>query len=174
MAKPFYLGRRSLRELDGVHPELIDVVQYAIAKTEQDFTVYDGLRTDAEQAEYVRAGVSKTLNSKHLVQKATGHGHAVDLVPYVNRRLRWELQACYEIARAMQEASTELRVPIRWGGAWVRLDARSTTPEELVEAYIDRKRATGRSIFIDAAHYELLDPSLGQTDFDPVGPTGTD
>ena len=51
----FKLGARSLRELEGVHPDLVAVVKRAIELTSQDFSVHDGIRTMEEQREMVGA-----------------------------------------------------------------------------------------------------------------------
>jgi peptidoglycan L-alanyl-D-glutamate endopeptidase CwlK len=79
----FILGQRSLSELEGVHSDLVAVVKRAIEITPQDFSVHDGIRTIEQQKELVKSGASKTLNSRHIT------GHAVDLVPYINGKLRW-------------------------------------------------------------------------------------
>lgn len=151
----YKLGRHSLKELSNVHPDLVRVVKRAIAITEQDFTVHDGGRTIEEQREYVRRGVSQTMKSNHLVQE-DGYGHAVDLVPYINRRLRWELEACYAIALAMRQAAKELKVQLRWGGCWRRLDTSDLDPALMVKEYISKRRRQGRRPFVDAPHYELV------------------
>lgn len=146
----FRLGARSRKELGGVHPELAAVVQRAIELTVQDFSVHDGPRTLQEQQKMVASGVSKTLNSRHL------SGHAVDLVPYVNGTLRWEMEPIYKIADAVRMAANELGVPIRWGGAWdVLLTETTDPPEELVDDYVARRRAAGKKAFIDGPHFEL-------------------
>ena len=150
----YRLGRYSLAELEGVHPNLVRLVVRAIFITDQDFTVHDGGRTPAEQAEYVRTGVSRTLASLHLPQ-GDGWGHAVDLVPYINGRLRWELPACLVIAQAVREAAEELSVPIRWGGSWERLDGDPRPPGVMVDDYIARSRYPRRRTFVDAVHFEL-------------------
>lgn len=147
----YKLGTHSRRELKGVHADLVAVVKHAIKITGQDFTVHDGLRTIEEQREYVRRGVSRTMRSKHL------EGLAVDLVPYINGKLRWELDACYDIALAVRTAAEELGVPIRWGGPWARLDTDDRAPSLMVEEYAAKRRRQGRRAFIDAVHYELVD-----------------
>ena len=154
---PYHLGKGSLKNLAGVHPDLIWIVHYAIRTTEQDFTVTDGVRTVKQQAEYVRSGVSQTMMSKHLNQ-TDGFGHAVDLVPCINGRTRWELTACYPIMEAVRLASFARRRLLRWGGAWVPLNKGDplVLPETLVLAYSKRKRAKGKPAFIDAPHYELV------------------
>ncbi len=155
---PYSLGKGSLKNIEGVHPDLAAVVHYAIRITEQDFTVTDGVRTIDEQAENVRTGVSQTMKSKHLIQKGSGFGHAVDLVPWINGKARWELGACYKIAEAMRRASWARECLLRWGGAWVPLYNESPllAPEKLVEAYVARKRAKGKPAFIDGVHYEMV------------------
>ncbi len=150
----YILGKGSRRELKGVHPKLVKVVRRAIKITEQDFTVVDGLRTFAEQEEYVRTGVSWTLKSMHLPQKDK-YGHAVDLVPYINGKVRWELGPCYVIARAVRQAAKDEGVPILWGGCWQRLDGVSTDPELMVEEYISKRRRQGRRPTVDGPHYQL-------------------
>jgi peptidoglycan L-alanyl-D-glutamate endopeptidase CwlK len=152
----YKLGARSLEILQGVHPDLVAVVNLAIQKTESDFTVHDGLRTREEQARMVASGASKTMNSRHLT------GHAVDLVPYLNGKLRWEWPLIYPIAEAMRTAGKELGIPLRWGGCWDLILTDTTDPaEKLVAEYVERKKAQliakGKKpvVFIDGPHFEL-------------------
>jgi peptidoglycan L-alanyl-D-glutamate endopeptidase CwlK len=85
------LGYKSRRELIGVHPDMIIVVTTAIITLPKglDATIYDGLRTRAEQAENINRGVSKTMLSNHLPQ-SDDYGHAVDVVPIIDGRLMWD------------------------------------------------------------------------------------
>lgn len=151
----YRLGRKSLKELDGVHPALVGVVKGAIKITEQDFTVHDGIRTIAEQEEYVRTGVSWTMKSLHLPQK-DGLSHAVDLVPYINGRLRWEWGPIYMIAKAVQQVARERHVPLVWGGVWDRSFNNLADPlQNQVNAYGDRRRAKRKKVNIDGPHFQL-------------------
>lgn len=152
----FKLGKRSIRELVGVAPPLVRVVKRAIKITEVDYSVHDGLRTIPEQENYVATGVSKTMKSKHLTQEKSGYGEAVDLVPYINGKLRWEMKPIYIIAGAMRQAAEELKVPIIWGACWQRLDQDERDPELMVEEYIAKRRRQGRRPFVDGPHYELM------------------
>ncbi|HED32741.1 MAG TPA: M15 family peptidase [Gammaproteobacteria bacterium] len=146
----FVPGERSLNELKGVHSDLVAVVKRAIEITPQDFSVHDGIRTLEEQKNLVSSGASKTLNSRHIT------GHAVDLVPYINGKLRWEWEPIYQIAEAVRTAAEELQVQIRWGGAWDILLTSSDEPtEDIVSAYVERRRSEGKRAFIDGPHYEL-------------------
>jgi len=108
----FVLGARSRQRLQGVHPDLIRVVERAIQITEVDFTVLEGLRTPARQQQLVKAGASRTLRSRHLT------GHAVDLGAFVEGEVRWDWPLYHKIAKAVKAAAAELGVPIEWGGDW--------------------------------------------------------
>lgn len=151
----FKFGAASEAQMVGVSPRLIQVVRLALAHSTQDFGVHDGLRNDDEQAALVRSGASQTMNSKHRRQ-ADGFGHAVDLVPYVNGKLRWEWGPIYPIAEAMRKAGRELRVPLTWGGAWdLDFIHDNLPPEGMVNGYVQRRRKQGRKAFIDGPHFEL-------------------
>lgn len=109
----FKLGPVSLSRLNGVHPDLVKVVQRAIEISTLDFTVLEGLRTLERQKALVEAGSSQTLKSRHLT------GHAVDLGAWVDNQLDWSWPLYARIAGAMKMAAKELNVPIEWGGDWV-------------------------------------------------------
>ena len=156
---PYRFGDKSLAELSGVHPDLKRVALRAIEISAQDFAIHDGLRTEAEQRENVRRGVSQTMASKHLRQP-DGFGHAFDAVPVINGKLRWEWEPIYLVADAVRTAAFELDVKLRWGGVWDRelaaLPPRPDLLEDAVEAYVARRRAAGKRAFIDGPHFELL------------------
>ena len=63
----YQLGKTSLAKLQGVHPNLVKVIQRAIEITGQDFGVNEGLRTVERQKRLFAAGASKTMNSKHII-----------------------------------------------------------------------------------------------------------
>lgn len=109
---PYILGRRSRRNLKGVHPDLVAVVERAIELTPVDFTVTEGLRSDSRQAELVAAGASRTMRSRHLT------GHAVDLAAWVGGTVAWDWPLYHQIAKAMKQAARELGVALEWGGDW--------------------------------------------------------
>lgn len=107
-------GARSLEELMGVHQHLVVLATHALLICDVDFAVHDGLRTTEEQDALVKAGASRTRNSRHLT------GHAVDLVPYVGSGLTWNDEAAFHlIANAMREASQVHGIPVEWGAARV-------------------------------------------------------
>ena len=105
----YQLGNRSKQRLEGVHPDLVVVVELAISIAEQDFSVIEGLRSIERQKKLFSDGKSTTMNSRHLT------GHAVDLVPYP---VSWDWEYFYPIANAMKQAAKELGVDLEWGGDW--------------------------------------------------------
>jgi len=104
------MDARSERNLIGVHPDLVRVVRAAAKKSK--FIVTEGLRTKARQAQLVKAGASKTMNSRHLT------GHAIDVAALVNGEVRWDWPLYAAIAKEMKQAAADLKVPIIWGGDW--------------------------------------------------------
>lgn len=108
----YRLGNRSKERLEGVHPDMVAVVERAIELTEIDFTVLEGLRTLERQETLVARGASTTLNSRHIT------GHAVDLGAYVDGEVRWDWPLYHKIAEAMKQAALELKVDMDWGGDW--------------------------------------------------------
>lgn len=155
----FKLGKRSIHELEGVNERLVSVVEHALSISTQDFIVFDGLRTLDEQQEMVRSGASTTLASKHMRQP-DGTGHAVDLVPWLNGKPRWEWPLIYPIAAAMHEAAREEGVPIRWGGVWDMkmwdYQGGLMGVRRANEDYVKRRLMEGKRVFTDGPHYELV------------------
>ena len=112
----FALGPRSIARLKGVHPDLVRLVERAIEITTVDFTVLEGLRTLERQKALVAAGASQTMKSRHLT------GHAVDLAAWVDDQIDWSWPLYDKIAVAMTTASSQLKVPVEWGGDWKMRD----------------------------------------------------
>lgn len=108
----YVLGERSKSRLEGVHPDLVKVVERAIEITEVDFAVIEGLRTLSRQKELLAKGATTTLNSRHL------SGHAVDIAAWVDGTIRWDWPLYHRLAKAMKDAAAELEVDIKWGGDW--------------------------------------------------------
>ena len=130
-------GKRSMHNLNDVHPLLVDWALQLV--TVFDNTVVSGVRDLTTQREYVARGVSKTMNSKHLIQK-DGYGHALDLAPYPvdwSDTRRFDLMAGYGLMLAIK-----MNIPIRWGGDW------------------DRDTQVKDQKFHDLGHYELVIPEI--------------
>jgi peptidoglycan L-alanyl-D-glutamate endopeptidase CwlK len=109
----FKLSKKSKDRMAGVHPDLVAVVNRAIEITAVDFAVLEGVRSQAKQAQLVKAGASQTMRSRHLT------GHAVDLGAYVGGSVRWDWPLYDRISEAVKAAAKELATPIEWGGDWV-------------------------------------------------------
>ena len=77
----FKLSKKSKERYDTLHPDLQLVLDYMLDIV--DFSIIEGVRTVEKQKQYVRQGVSKTMNSKHLPNE-DGLSEAVDIFPYPN------------------------------------------------------------------------------------------
>ena len=148
----FKLSERSLRKLEGVEKDLVNVVMEAIKLTKIDFVVTYGLRTLEQQKELYESGRSQTMKSKHL------DGRAVDVVAYFGSDISWELNVYDDICDAFAEAARRNSVAIKWGAAWSEGDIRmyQGTAEDAMNAYIDLRRSQGRRPVIDAPHFDLI------------------
>lgn len=151
----FKLGAQSERNLEGVHQDICRVVRLAITLSEQDFSVFEGLRTLERQKKLLASGASRTLDSYHLT------GDAVDLVPYVDGRVKWQMPLCNKVARAVRQAALELGVSMTWGRVWDRRIA-DLDPENLEgsrAAYVARyQRLNGPRKFPldDGPHFQRV------------------
>jgi peptidoglycan L-alanyl-D-glutamate endopeptidase CwlK len=166
----YAFSERSLSRCTHVDPRLMAVARLAIAASPVDFGMTEEQsRTVAQQAQKVRDGFSKTMDSKHKIQP-DGHSKALDLVPWVDGRFQWGdgqwrvrkasgeiIHPFHEIALAMRAAAMDLKYPVRWGAVWDRrLDE---LPGDLagmmaaVEAY--KVRHPGAD-FLDGPHFELV------------------
>lgn len=153
----YALSAQSNTALFRVHPLLVRCVQRAIRLSSQDFVVFEGLRSEAQQIANVAKQVSWTTNSKHLAQR-DGFAHAVDLVPMHDGGPRWEWPLIYPVAWAMKQASEALGLQLRWGGVWDRtLSGLGNSPEALRDAvgqYCVRHAGPDK---LDGPHYEVLE-----------------
>ena len=104
---------RSLKNLNGVHPDLRRVIDRALLDSPLDFVVIEGLRTKERQKELVASGASKTMNSRHLT------GHAVDLVPIgPNGKAAFDWPLYDKLGPAVKAAADKEGVALDWGGDW--------------------------------------------------------
>lgn len=153
----FKFSDKSLINLEGVHPFLVDLCHAAIKISNVDFMVFEGVRTIERQKQLQQRGVTRTLNSRHLT------GHAVDLVPYIAGRATWDWDGCYEICDAMASVYRSrayvddrcIDAPrVRWGGAW------GVSFFEIADAREARKRERANKKegddFADGVHFEIF------------------
>ena len=152
----FKLSSKSLGKLEGVNPLLVDTVKRAIELTKVDFGVIYGVRSLETQKKLYESGRSQTMKSKHLIQP-DGTAHAVDLMAYDGSDPSWEMAMYDDIADAMKAAAKETGAKIRWGAAWTvdNIAEWDNSMQEAMNDYIDIRRKSGRTPFIDGPHFEL-------------------
>jgi peptidoglycan L-alanyl-D-glutamate endopeptidase CwlK len=113
--KHYIFSSRSRANLRGVKPEIVAVTFLALKLSWFDFVVINGRRSIEEQQYYFDAGVSKTMNSKHLVQ-TDGFAHAVDIIPCGFKTFNdITEEAWVNINIAMKAAGDKLNYPIHNG-----------------------------------------------------------
>lgn len=115
----YRFGKRSKKNLEGLHPDMVKVMHKALELGVMDFTITDGVRTLEQQKELYAQGRTKpgkivtwTLKSNHLVQD-TGYGHAVDIAPYP---IDYDDEARFhQLAGVVKAAANMLDIKLDWG-----------------------------------------------------------
>ena len=126
-------SKRSKERLATCHPDIQKVMNEVIKHV--DCTIIEGIRTKETQEEYVRKGVSKTMNSKHLEQ-ADGYSHAVDVIAYP---IEWDNNPRnYLFAGFVKGIAASMGIKLRLGADW---DGDFTTKDQT---------------FHDLPHFELI------------------
>ena len=108
---------RSLKALAGVHPALsglYDDLRAEAALRGLYVVVTEGLRSEKRQLELLRAGVSMTLQSRHL------SGNAIDIAVFLADGSVTYQPAPYA-ALAGAVLGLQRQTPIKWGGNWPKL-----------------------------------------------------
>jgi len=114
----YQFGQNSLINRTGINPDLIEILDRAMEISIYDFGVPSsgGLRSTEEQAALFTAGVSKADGRTHKSHHQTGN--AVDVYAFVNGKASWDHEHLSVVAAAMLQASSELGIPLEWGGLW--------------------------------------------------------
>ncbi len=119
---PKFNTRSSMR-LKTCDPRLIQLFELVVET--YDCTIVGGARTPAEQAENVAHGVSKRLDSKHVVDATHPLSRAVDAAPapvvwpypgsetYIKDIARF-----YHFAGYVKKCAEILKIRLRYGGDW--------------------------------------------------------
>lgn len=125
-------GDRSKKNLEGVHPNLVKIMETAISNSPIDFTIIEGVRTTEEQKTlYAQGRTTKGMvvttkdgvkNKSNHQPKADGFGHAVDLYPYVNGKVqvldKETVPNLKKIAAHIKAVAAGLKIGLTWGGDW--------------------------------------------------------
>ena len=106
------MNARSIKRLEDAHLDLETLMIEASKACPVPFEISEVKRTGQRQAALVRAGASKTMNSRHLT------GHAADIVCYVDGRVRWDWPLYKLAADHIKATALRLGIPIVWGGDW--------------------------------------------------------
>jgi peptidoglycan L-alanyl-D-glutamate endopeptidase CwlK len=83
---PFHFGHSSTKQLETLHPDLRRILERAIQII--DFSVTEGRRSIDTQIVYLRRGVTRTIDSRHIPRDGEGRyddeglSEAADLTPY--------------------------------------------------------------------------------------------
>jgi len=126
------LSKRSKDALKGVHPKLVQLIEAAVIDSPIDFTVTEGLRTTARQQQLYAQGRTvkgvKVTNADGIKNKSNhqaksdGFGHAVDLYPFVDGKVRvnepYAINNLRTIANHIKAKAKILGVKVTWGGDW--------------------------------------------------------
>jgi peptidoglycan L-alanyl-D-glutamate endopeptidase CwlK len=125
--------------LKRVHPELKDLITFALQDSPLDFGITQGSRTYEEQKANVAAGVSQTMNSRHLLRLPAvsdaneklvianeldftkRYAHAVDIVCYIEGKVTWAWPAYERVAKHILTCAAVWEVDLTWGGHWTSL-----------------------------------------------------
>ena len=109
--------------LNQVEPRLRTLF-YEVDKYTQVDILPSTIRTLEEQADFVRRGVSKTMNSKHLITPEHPLSRAVDAGPWP---MKWPQEGpdkwldwgrLYYFAGVVMSTANALGIKIRYGGDW--------------------------------------------------------
>ena len=119
----YRLGQRSLENLKGVNPILIEILERALEISSNrvdgvDFTIINtaGIRTPQQQNRLFKEGRSNADGYIKISKHQTGD--ALDVVPYVNGGASWDEKELLKVAVCMLQASNELGYVLKWGGFW--------------------------------------------------------
>lgn len=169
----FKFGSTSLSRAKHVDPALMAIATRALELSQVDAGLTEEQsRTQAQQKAKVAAGVSKTMDSAHMIQ-ADGFSKGLDLVPWIGGAFTWgdaqwrvhipgagHIYPFHELALSMRQAALEARRAIVWGAIWDRplTSLKVATVDDLraeVEAY--KVRHPGPD-FLDGPHFQLAKP----------------
>lgn len=116
-------SKKSRERLDTCDPRLVHLFEVVIQT--DDCSIEGGARTMDEQAANILKGVSKTKDSKHVVNDVTPFSRAVDAAPYPvvwpvpgSETYVHDIGRFYYFAGRVKLIAKQLGYSIRWGGDW--------------------------------------------------------
>ncbi|MFR4520715.1 MAG: M15 family metallopeptidase [Fusobacterium sp.] len=122
----FKFSKKSLKKLEGLHPNLQNFFMELIKISPYDFSITQGIRTAEEQNKLYQQGRTMPgkivtncdgykLKSNHQT-KSDGLGHAGDIAVLVNNKITWEEKYYKEVAISARILMQKYN--IKWGGDW--------------------------------------------------------
>ena len=122
----FKFSKKSLKKLEGLHPNLQNFFMELIKISPYDFSITQGIRTAEEQNKLYQQGRTVPgkivtncdgykLKSNHQT-KSDGLGHAGDIAVLVNNKITWEEKYYKEVAISARILMQKYN--IEWGGDW--------------------------------------------------------
>lgn len=122
----FKFSKKSLKKLEGLHPNLQNFFMELIKISPYDFSITQGIRTAEEQNKLYQQGRTMPgkivtncdgykLKSNHQT-KSDGLGHAGDIAVLVNNKITWEKKYYKEVAISARILMQKYN--IEWGGDW--------------------------------------------------------
>ena len=130
---------------NGIHPDMVRLVEYLAQNSTIEFVVAEGLRTAEEEFALWRD--CHNLDGSRIIgapwktdcngypkgqptpQGAVGtgesnhqSGHAVDLVVTISGKAVWDIAHYQQLADAVLGAAAKLDIPVVWGGTFPRPD----------------------------------------------------
>ena len=155
---PFHFGHSSSLQLETLHPDLRRVLERAVEIF--DFTITEGRRSIDTQIGYLRRGVTRTIDSRHIPRDDDGHytpdglAEAADLTPYqpgINpwpqrgdppEVVRKKARRFYFLQGVLWAVAAELGVDVRLGVDWdTDLDFFDQSFDDLGHIELRRPRA---------------------------------
>ena len=106
------MNERSLRRLATGNLGLQRLMIQSAKECPVQIEISEVIRTQARQAELVKAGASRTMDSRHLT------GHAVDFYILVAGKVRWDWPLYVIAAAHIKKVAAYLDIKIVWGGDW--------------------------------------------------------
>lgn len=122
-------SNRSLQAMQGVDPKLVKVLNSAIITSPIDFTIIEGVRTEARQKQLYAQGRTTagsivtyangvTKKSNHQ-PKSDGWGKAIDFCPFVNGKLDWNNHSNFKvIADHIVKTGADMGIKVVAGFYW--------------------------------------------------------
>lgn len=116
---------RSLQRLDRAHPQLKKLFIEAAKKCPVNIEISEVDRTKARQAQLLKAGATRTMNSRHIPKNphherygAKPVSHAVDFFVTVEGKVRWDWPLYAKAGAHIKAVAKQLGIAIVWGGDW--------------------------------------------------------